>query len=299
MRPQSMLLPIVAPKFLVNYTCCSYNLTSNNMSPEIRPCLRGEAHNPSSFCAVMRNELMLISVKHNFVFFCTPKCASNSIEAMLQPFSDISLLGPPYFRHTNFRRYNKYISPFIENATRGDSLETICLVRDPISWLYSYYRFRSRFQIRNPNHPRFSSSTYKISFAEFVSAYMSQDPPPFADVGCQFNFVKNELDQIGIEKLCPYENIEDFIQYMSRKVESPLKIGFKNVSPRNRNESNLRELVSYATRKIARTLNLNLSTVKEEVDYQLSDELVNSLRTYMADDFALYQYAKDSQLESR
>ncbi len=241
---------------------------------------------------------MLISVKYNFVVFSTPKCASNSIETMLQPFSDISLAGPSYFRHTNFRTYSKYLGPFIEDATRGERLETICLIRDPISWLNSHYRFRTRFQLRNPTHPNFASSTHKISFPEYVSAYMSKEPPPYADVGSQFNFVKNDSNEIGIQKLFPYENLDDFVEYMSQKVGSSLQIGFKNVSPKSRYKSNLRELASYTIRKIFRTLEFSQSTRKDDVSQQLPGDLVASLRNFMADDFALHQYAKNSQAPS-
>ncbi len=38
---------------------------------------------------------MLISEEHAFVFFCTPKCASNSVEAMLKPYARLQLLGSP------------------------------------------------------------------------------------------------------------------------------------------------------------------------------------------------------------
>lgn len=237
---------------------------------------------------------MLISVKYNFVLLSTPKSASNSIEALLQPYSDISLIGPPFFRHTNFSRYSKYIKPYLKETADADDLQTMCLIREPLSWLNSHYRFRSRWQIRNPNHRNFRHSTHGMQFSDYVEAYMLKDPPPYADVGCQFDFVKNDLNEIGVEKIFLYENMAEFIQYMSRKVGKSLKIGYKNSSPKKGNESNLVELTDYVARRIARAFNLKPTRNAKEVDYGITSDLANSLRKFMADDFALYERVKRS-----
>lgn len=92
---------------------------------------------------------MLISAKYNFVFLCTPKCASSSIETMLRRYSDISLVGPPFFRHTNYRIYSKYLKPYLMETGKIKNIETICLIREPLSWLHSWYRFRARHEIRD------------------------------------------------------------------------------------------------------------------------------------------------------
>ena len=75
---------------------------------------------------------MLISTKYRFVFFCMEKCASNSIEEMLGPYCEIHLRGLPAVRHTDYLAYKKYVRPYLRD--RGiEDLETICLVREPVS----------------------------------------------------------------------------------------------------------------------------------------------------------------------
>ena len=175
---------------------------------------------------------MLISVKHNYVFLCTPKCASVSIEAMLKPYCDIALLGLPAFRHTNYTEYSQYLEPYLKEKAGIDSIETICLVREPLSWLKSWYKFRSRHELRNPNASNHKNSTYGIQFSEFIEAYISPNPPAFADVGSQFDFVKDYMNEVGVDRIFFYENIEDFVEYMSHKVGKKLKIKNKNVSPK-------------------------------------------------------------------
>lgn len=237
---------------------------------------------------------MLISVKYNFVFLCTPKCASNSIEDMLLPYSDISLGGPPAFRHTNYRDYANYIKPYLKETIGNGDLETVCVVREPLSWLNSFYRYRSRFEIRNPNHPNFHNSTHGIEFAEFVKAYMLPEPPAYADLDSQYAFVKNDQNEVGVDKIFPYENMEDFIEYMSQKVGKKLKMDYKNVSPK-KNESNLMAITNTAKRKISSRLNLKQSANVSKDEYEISSDLLNELRQYIPKDFELYEHLKSGQ----
>jgi hypothetical protein len=59
---------------------------------------------------------MLISTSHSFVLFCMTKCASNSIEKTLAPYSDIRLRGLPEVRHTDYRTFERYIAPYLRKA---------------------------------------------------------------------------------------------------------------------------------------------------------------------------------------
>ncbi len=123
---------------------------------------------------------------------------------------------------------------------------------------------------------------------------MSTNRPTFAAVRSQFSFLKNESGEIGVEKVFLYEDLDQFIQYMSRKVGSALKIGYMNVSPRTRHESNALELADYLSRKIVGQFSLKRSADAENVDYELTDGLETSLRSFLTEDFALYERIKES-----
>lgn len=233
---------------------------------------------------------MLISATHDFVFLCTPKCASNSIEDMLRPYTDIALVGPPAFRHTNFRAYSKYLKPYLKETRGDDRIETICVVREPLSWLNSYYRFRSRIELRNPQHPNHRNSTHGIRFDEFLRAYLLPDQPPYARVGSQFDFVRSESNEVGVDRIFRYEDMDEFLDYMSHKVGRKLKMDFKNVSPKV-NQSNLMEMADSAKRKIISRLNIKPAAA-ERAEFELPDDLLASLRRSMPRDFELYENLK-------
>lgn len=235
---------------------------------------------------------MLISLSHDFVFLCNRKCASVSVEAMLRKHSDISFLGPPEFRHTNYRRYRQYIAPYVKVAVGAANLETVCLVREPLSWLYSFYRFRSRYELRDPGNPNHDKCTSGISFAQFVTAYMQPDPPPYADVGCQFDFVRDERDRIGVDRIFAYDAMERFLEFMSRKTGRPLKIGHKNMSPKRNRQLRAAALVDRVVKTTTSVFNLKQVAALPAAVPQLPEAMLAALREFMQADLALYEHAR-------
>lgn len=243
---------------------------------------------------------MLISTKFKFVFFCTPKCASNSIEAALKPYSNIRILGTPELRHTNYREYHRFLEPFLRDKVADSNIETVCLLREPLSWLYSWYRFRTRDELRDPSCPYHINSTAHIDFTEFVEAYISKQPPSFAQVGSQFDFVRDEADLFGIDRIFPYERIDDFIQHMSSKVGTPLSLRNLNVSPNtDSSASQPSSLMGKFARKVGRRLIHNAKNADAESvgapsrhQVELAPELMAALRKH-TQDFALYDLVKN------
>ncbi len=171
---------------------------------------------------------MLVSLKHGFVFLSTPKCASTSIERALQKHSDIIVRGP--FKHANFRCYEKLYKPILLHHSRRVHIQTICLVREPISWLSSWFRYRSRDELKSSSHPSNKNSTANYSFDEFVEAYCATERPAFAKIGSQFDFVKNKKGEIGVEVIFAFENIPDLLKFFEGKVNSKILLPELNKS---------------------------------------------------------------------
>jgi hypothetical protein len=196
---------------------------------------------------------MLISLKHRYAFFCTPKCASNSIEAMLKPHADIHLLGSPQVRHTNARQYEKHIQPYLADVSAEQTtestkpIERVAIVREPVAWLHSWYRFRARSALRNADS---QNSTAHVSFSEFVDAYLSEQQPPFAQVGTQLEFLTDTEGKLGVDRLYAYDNLNDLAAYFSTLVGQQLSLTSINVSPTKVYKSNILEALGALRRRI-------------------------------------------------
>lgn len=240
---------------------------------------------------------MLISLTHNFAFLCNRKYASISIEAMLRKHGDISVAGPPDLRHSNYRLYTTHFVPYIRESVGRTKLETVCLVREPISWLHSWYRFRSRLALRDPANENHHKSTSGVTFAEFAGAYVQPNPPPFASVGRQFDFVRTEDNEIGVDRIFLYERMDDFVSFMSERIGQALRIGHKNVSPRTNRKFRLTALLDRAVKTATSQFNLKRFAAAPAPPPRLSDDLLGAVRDFMRADFALYEQVKSAQEE--
>ncbi len=237
---------------------------------------------------------MLISLKYNFVFLCTPKNASTSIEAMLRPYCEIAYLEHPALRHINYRNYTHYIEPFLTNEMHIDNLETICLVREPVSWLHSWYRFQHRVSLRNPNNPIHHKNTLGFTFSEFVSEYISPNPRPFATVKSQYGFVQDSDDVIGVDSIFAYEHLEDFIDYMSQKVGRKLSLNHLNSSPQKLFHSNILQLISHGFQVVKNKTPFKSILPPPNIP-SLPPSLLEQLHIHSKNEFELHQKALNRQ----
>ncbi len=236
---------------------------------------------------------MQVSLKHGFAFLCTPKCASNSIEDMLRPYIDIDLQGAPAVRHTNVRQYRRYIQPYLSAVAPEVPIETFALVREPVSWLYSWYRFRARSALRAQDHV---NSTAHVNFAEFVEAYLGDPQPEFARVGSQADFLLDEQGLPGVDHLFAYENVQRLVDALSARMGRPLALRSINVSPGRVYRSNLLENVGALQRRIRSRLvrSPRAAHVPVPDPSALEPAISAALLARLRSDFELHQRARAS-----
>ncbi len=189
--------------------------------------------------------------KARLAFLAMPKTGTQAYETALTPWADILFKGPPGLKHCNARRFRRDILPLID-PDREVKLATLAVVREPLEWLGSWYRYRSRPQLSGqPN------STADVSFDQFVDAYLSNDRPPFAALGSQHRFVSNKAGKIIVNHLFSYENQMGLRDFLTGRLGVSFDLPQKNTSPQR--------------------------------DLTLSQELNTRLHTDHAADFQLYE----------
>ena len=168
---------------------------------------------------------MLVFYKERLAFLSVPKTGTTAYEAALASRADLVILEPPMLKHAPVYRYNRFIRPLYKNVCDVE-MELMAVMREPISWLGSWYRFRARpFMDGKPN------STKGISFDEFVLAYMKGDKPGFADVGSQANFMKTQPNGTGITYHFRYEDQPRLQDFLQDRLGVSLELTRENVSP--------------------------------------------------------------------
>ncbi len=176
---------------------------------------------------------MMVSTKHKFVVLSNKKCASSSLTSSLAPYCSLLLDRDPQMRHTTYSEYQKFVEPLIRARIGAgvDQLSIFCLFREPTDWLYSWYRFRQREVIKDPNHPKHWEYTGHVSWHDFLDGYFTDPRPPYARVGNQSLFVKPAPKHLNALKLVRYDQMDRLVQRLSKMIGEPLDIVRFNVSP--------------------------------------------------------------------
>lgn len=169
---------------------------------------------------------MLVFYKERLAFLSVPKTGTTAYEAALAPRADMVISEPPMLKHAPVYRYNRFIRPMFERVCDVE-LEIMAVMREPISWLGSWYRYRQRpFMQGKPN------STHGISFDEFVLAYMKGNKPGFADVGSQFQFMKTQNNGTGVTHHFRYEDQPRLKAFLEERLQVTLQLTRQNESPK-------------------------------------------------------------------
>lgn len=168
---------------------------------------------------------MLVFFNPKLVFLSMPKTGTTAYQKALGPMADLMISGPPALKHASLRRYQRFVRPMYSKLFNAD-MEVLAVIREPVSWLGSWYRYRQRPFLEN--HP---NSTRGISFDAFVSAYCSDDPPEFARVGSQEHFFRTARNGRPVDHLFAYENQTGLQQFLNDRLGSLPDIPRCNVSP--------------------------------------------------------------------
>lgn len=168
---------------------------------------------------------MLVFWKQRLVLLAVPKTGSTALEQALSPLASLTLTAPPELRHAPLYRYNRFLRPMYEKVCDA-RLETVAVIREPVSWLGSWYRYRARPALKgSPN------STDGISFDDFVRAYLRPDPEPFANVGSQARFLEPRPNGTCINHLFAYENQPALLAFLTQRLGPFPLPARRNVSP--------------------------------------------------------------------
>ena len=168
---------------------------------------------------------MLIFWKERLVFLSTPKTGTSSIESALESLAHVTISRPPELKHLNARNYRQHFAPLIEGPT-GERFTTVALMREPIDWLGSWYRYRQR-----PNLDESEKSTRGLSFEEAAQGYLAAPRLASMDVGSQARFLLAEDGSPGVDRLFRYEQIGTFLHFLEDRLGCEIHLPHLNVSP--------------------------------------------------------------------
>jgi hypothetical protein len=202
---------------------------------------------------------VLLAPGKGFVFLASTKTGSTSIETAFMTHSQMILRKPPVVKHTTYAGFQRYLQPYLKSkGFPRESYEVVCVFREPIDWLSSWWRYRSREKLANPTDPKHSNYTGEVSFEEFARAYM-EGSEQFAQVGRPSKFVQPRSGQAEMDRIFRYDRLDLLVEFLCEKVGEEVEVGSANTSPERSNS--------------------------------LSEECEIELRTFFAPEYRIYERA--------
>ncbi|MFC0199095.1 hypothetical protein [Paracoccus rhizosphaerae] len=200
---------------------------------------------------------MLIFWDQRLVFLATPKAGSSAIEMALESLASVSLQRPAEAKHTDIATYRRHFGPWL-HALTGHGFTTVALMREPVDWLRSWYRFKLRDDLDDPQH-----AMHGTAFGDFASTYAGLDGPARLRIGTQSDFLTN--GDARVDRIFRYEDIDSFVEFLESRLNCAIELPRINVPP--------------------------------SVDVHLDPEVEKRLRTAMARDLGLYDSLASAELD--
>jgi len=169
---------------------------------------------------------MLVFHKQRLVMLAVPKTGTTALEQALSPFASAVISDPPWQKHVQASQYRMQLATFFnQRGTRP--MELVAVMREPVEWLNSWYRYRSRPQLRGT-----ANSTAGLSFDEFVAAWLEPKPPAFANITPQADYLTDDEGIIAVDHLFRYNDLGALLTFFERKLNTKLVLPQVNVSPK-------------------------------------------------------------------
>ncbi len=187
---------------------------------------------------------MLVFSKARLVILSVPKTGSTAYENALAPMASIAVTSPPDLKHAPLFRYNRFFRPMLEKFVH-EKMDILAVMREPVSWLGSWYRYRQRPEMQGqPN------ATFGMSFDSFVDAYTARQQPCFARVGSQARFLMPARNGTSVTHLFRYEDQAGLVRFLESRLNTELRTERTNVSPGD--TPHLSPIVHARLQKVAR-----------------------------------------------
>ncbi|MFP1644856.1 hypothetical protein [Pontitalea aquivivens] len=168
---------------------------------------------------------MLIFWEQELVFLATPKTGSTAIEVALESLASVAMQRPATLKHLTARQYRAHLSPLLETTARA-RFTTVALMREPIGWLRSWYRFAQRDGLDDPVH-----ALHGCSFDAFALAHAAGDAARFPRIASQSDFLCDTDGRPLVDRIFRYEDMDTFVQFLEDRLDCAITLPRVNVPP--------------------------------------------------------------------
>lgn len=169
---------------------------------------------------------MLLHIDGQFAYLALTKTGSTSIETALRPHCQIQFSGDHRVSHMPAHHFERFIRPYLTEAGFTE-IDTVAQLRHPISWLESWWRYRS-----DPRPGEAWSDTSGISFEQFAGEYADGADRPYLGMHRQLGFVCAADGTRQADIIFRFEDMDIFRKFLERRLGFEVALPRHNTSPR-------------------------------------------------------------------
>jgi hypothetical protein len=174
---------------------------------------------------------MLISNRHNFIFFANPKCASTTFEADWRRHSDLAITGTKCGKHFSPLQASKRLAFVFERIGRPpEAFFRFGIIRDPIDRAISWYNYSQRNLSVLP-----SKEKALHDFQVIIRRQAEQFKNKAAHKGPQAAFFCTPSGQLNVDYLIALPQLTDAIHQLKKALG--IRGTSQKTAPKRRNRS--------------------------------------------------------------
>lgn len=179
---------------------------------------------------------MLYFHKQRLVILCQPKTGTTALHEAISSEASIAFNTPPHMKHMTYAKFVDVLSTWIAGGKKleRNKYTFVSVMREPIDWFGSWYRYNRRQHLASPQARGFGRYTGEIEFNEYLEALLlpPAERPEYARLGGPCSVAVNKEGKIGVDFLFRYSDMDNLVDFISSKLERPIKLQQANVSPK-------------------------------------------------------------------
>jgi hypothetical protein len=179
---------------------------------------------------------MIFLYNARLVILSQPKTGTTALEHALSRGASMAVNNPPSMKHISYHKFMTFVAPWLKAQTGLDraDYEVISVMREPVDWLGSWYRYRTREQLKDTDRKkRRGNYTGNVTFEAFVQEVLKPktERAAYANLGKPCGVALTADGGLGCDRVFPYEDLSGLHEMIEERAKRQIDLKLMNVSP--------------------------------------------------------------------
>lgn len=177
---------------------------------------------------------MLYFHKQKLIVLCQPKTGTTALHEAISAEASIAFNTPPHMKHMTYAKFMNALATWIAGGGmfhRG-KFTFVSVMREPLEWLGSWYRYNSREALASPDARSHSRYTGNISYDQYLKDMLlpRDEAPDYAKLGGPCSVSQDGNGRIAVDYLFRYTDLDNMVDFIASKLGRSIELPKANIS---------------------------------------------------------------------